>query len=145
VRAVPPDGLRVDRQLHPAGHPPQRHGHDAAAFKAEPRALCRSCHSPLIEQHPILVHQMEGTPRILIHGRTELPQGHPVIDQHPDIRFEQAQLRRNPFQPRPFLTEANPEYDSALAAEGVTCVTCHVREGTILTANRTGRADLYPA
>src|SRR5204863_619587 len=112
------------------------------AFKAEPRALCRSCHTPLIEQHPILVHQMEGTPRILIHGRTELPNGHPAIGQNTDIRLEQAHLRRDPSQPRPFLTETNPDYDSALAAEGVTCVTCHVREGTILTANRTGLSNV---
>lgn len=107
-----------------------------AAFKAEPRALCRSCHSPLIEQHPILVHQTDGAPRILINGRPRLPQGHPAIGPSSGGSVHGGRFHVNPFQPRPFLTEPNPEYDAGLAAEGVTCVTCHVREGTILTANR---------
>lgn len=114
----------------------------AAAFKAEPRVLCRSCHSPLIEQHPVLVHQMEGMPRVLIHGRSALPQGHPEISQGAGGQIAQGRFRRNPFQPLPFLTETNPDYDAALGAEGVTCVTCHVREGTILTANRKGLSNV---
>lgn len=91
----------------------------ASAFKSEPRFLCRSCHSPLMEQQPKVLLQADKNPHILLNGRQILPGGF-----------------------RPHLTEANPRYSKALAAEGVTCVTCHVREGTILTANPQARASV---
>ncbi|HEU4752878.1 MAG TPA: hypothetical protein VFU47_07190, partial [Armatimonadota bacterium] len=42
----------------------------------------------------------------------------------------------------PYLTEKNPQYDAALAKEGVTCVTCHVRDETILSGKPTGASNV---
>jgi hypothetical protein len=78
-----------------------------AAFAAEPRFVCRSCHSPLLEQHPRLLDRRARTPRLVA-----------------------------------VAARANPHYDAALATEGVTCVTCHVRDGTVLTAKPTAPADV---
>jgi len=97
----------------------------AAAFEAEPRFLCRSCHSPLQEQHPILAHRMDKAPTVLIQGEI-LPSGHPSLGRN--------------FAGTRFIREPNRRYDAALAREGVTCVTCHVREGTVLTSRPTGSA-----
>jgi hypothetical protein len=79
----------------------------AAAFAAEPRFVCRSCHSPLIEQHPTLLTAMPAKPQV-----------------------------------RPAGGKANPHYDAGLSKEGVTCVTCHVRDGAVLTAKPTAPADV---
>jgi hypothetical protein len=98
-----------------------------AAFKSEQRFVCRSCHSPLVEQHPTLIYQLERQPQVLLTGRT-LPQGHPHV----------GGAQQQPGVP-PFITEPNPRYDAALASEGVTCVTCHVRDGAVLTANAKSR------
>jgi hypothetical protein len=78
-----------------------------AAFAAEPRVLCRSCHSPLVQQHPTLLTQGPAIPRSVAVSGTP-----------------------------------NPHYDAALANEGVTCVTCHVRNGAVLTAKPTAPADV---
>jgi hypothetical protein len=78
-----------------------------AAFAAEPRVLCRSCHSPLVQQHPTLLTQGPAIPRSVAVNGTP-----------------------------------NPHYDAALANEGVTCVTCHVRDGAVLTAKPTAPADV---
>ena len=92
-----------------------------AAFKSEPRALCRSCHSPLLEQHPILISSLKRKPTVLITGFEMLP-----TSQH-----ERAHIK-----------EPNPDYNESLMREGVTCVTCHVRDGTVLTSNPTAAAGV---
>jgi hypothetical protein len=97
----------------------------AAAFKAEPRFLCRSCHSPLEEQHPVLLTRIQGDPKVLVHGASLA---------HVDA-FK-PQVHGLELQQRGFITEKNPKYDPHLAKEGVTCVTCHVRDETVLTSNR---------
>src|SRR3569833_3474227 len=71
-----------------------------AAFHSEPRFVCRSCHSPLQEQQPLLVHQIRAQPHLLING------GMPS-------HFSSAN--------RGAITEKNPHFDSGLATEGVTC------------------------
>lgn len=98
----------------------------AAAFQAEQRFVCRSCHSPLQEQHPRLVHQFRKAPNVLLHG-TEAPSG--------------ALLAREfgpQTHPGSFVVEPNRQYSATLATEGVNCAACHVREGTVLTAKPTG-------
>jgi hypothetical protein len=85
----------------------------AAAFRAEPRVLCRSCHSPLLQQHPRIVRQREPS---------WTPAAH-----------ERAQIRRTELG-QPYTLEPNPSYQGALVSEGVTCATCHVRGRTVLAA-----------
>jgi len=121
----------------------------AAAFKAEPRFLCRSCHSPLLEQHPKLLTRLDGDPRVLLNGQQmplsqQMPPSHPATDSPfpavttADLRTASGPMRvTGNLDGQPFLNDPNPRYDKALAAEGVTCVTCHVREGTVLTSNPT--------
>lgn len=82
----------------------------AAAFQSEPRALCRACHSPLREQQPMLVKRLTEPPKVLFTGALRM-------------------------WTMPAIVERNPKYDAKLSTEGVNCVTCHVREGTVLTAN----------
>jgi hypothetical protein len=111
----------------------------AAAFKAEQRVVCRSCHSPLEEQHPVLVHRLERNPRNLFTGQ-RLPDGHPDVDLRglPETPPHESRLMSGDIsfpEARPFIKEPNARFDKSLSMEGVTCVTCHVREGTILTAN----------
>lgn len=100
----------------------------AAAFEAEPRFVCRSCHSPLLEQQPKLVHQLRKKPKLLLHGE-EGPGSVARITQHGGDSVRGAHS---------FITETNASYQPSLAAEGVNCAACHVREGTILTARATG-------
>jgi hypothetical protein len=94
----------------------------AAAFKAEPRALCRSCHSPLKEQHPTLIFSLKDHPKVLLQGR-----------EGPAVQFPGE---------TPHVKEKNPHFDDGLQKEGVTCVTCHVREGTVLSSKPTGSANV---
>ena len=65
----------------------------ASAFKTEPRFLCRSCHSPLLEQQPKVLLQADRNPHVLLNGRS----------------FFHGEFR-------PHLTESNPRYSKALAA-----------------------------
>jgi hypothetical protein len=76
------------------------------AFDAEPRNFCRSCHSPLLAQHPKRLK-----------SPAELPTDAPLSEHF--AKFED-----------------NPQFDAALMEEGITCVTCHVRDGMILTSNK---------
>lgn len=95
-----------------------------AAFKAEPRALCRSCHSPLKEQHPTLIHALNEKPKVLVHGSL-MPFNH----------------GRFPGE-TPHVKEKNSHFDVSLQKEGVTCVTCHVREGTVLSSKPKASANV---
>jgi hypothetical protein len=103
----------------------------AAAFEAEPRFLCRSCHSPLMEQHPrIAPLQSAGAPR----GAPQVRESQPV-----------AGGAQPSSGPQPAVQEAgnpNPHYLEGLRSEGVTCVTCHVRDGTVLSAKPTASAGV---
>jgi hypothetical protein len=111
----------------------------ASAFKSEPRFLCRSCHSPLEEQHPTLVTRIHKKPATLVHGSmVGVPAA--VVAPAPGGRFHAFDPATRSFQP--FLTEKNPKYDAALVNEGVTCVTCHVRDETILSSKPTGSSKV---
>lgn len=100
----------------------------AAAFRSEPRFLCRGCHAPLLEQQPVLAHRMETPPTVLLSGG----QPAPAFEEGAGVH-----AFRTPEAP-PVVTEPNPRYRRELESEGVTCVTCHVREGAVLTAKPTG-------
>jgi RNase P subunit RPR2 len=109
-----------------------------AAFHAEQRFLCRSCHSPLIEQHPTLVYRMESRPSVLLHGSE--PQGDPATTAEFRAQLATQQMRAGGAFPA--VTEPNPHYNATLAREGVNCVTCHVRDGTVLTTKQSARTDV---
>lgn len=98
-----------------------------AAFEAEPRVLCRSCHSPLLDQHPKRIET--GSATRLVTTRAGSPGSGQTV-----ARRKQRHVTRRIVD--------NPAYNAALAKEGVTCVTCHVRDGTILTANGTAPAPV---
>lgn len=107
----------------------------AAAFKTEQRVLCRSCHSPLQEQHPQLVDQIREKPQIRLNGRHAPP---PSSTRPPrDAVHQQMQDGVSPA-----IFEPNPSYSASLASEGVTCVTCHVRDNTILTSRPHGSSNV---
>jgi hypothetical protein len=97
----------------------------AAAFKSEPRFLCRSCHSPLLEQHPLLVRSS------------------PSAGSQPVAPAQQLEVPTEQKGVQPMANavggDRNPHYSESLAREGVTCVTCHVREGTVLSSRPAGR------
>jgi hypothetical protein len=52
----------------------------------------------------------------------------PLVQQSPDLV---SYDNDNPFKP---ITTPNGAYDPTLHSEGVTCVTCHVRDGAVIAA-----------
>lgn len=100
-----------------------------AAFHSEPRFLCRSCHSPLIDQHPTLGAPFQATPPVTGPGPASAPE---TALSLPQSTISNVDPERKP----------NPRFNEALVKEGVTCVTCHVREGTILSSHATSTANV---
>jgi len=71
----------------------------AAAFKAEPRFVCRACHSPLIEQQPKLVFRRTKSPKVLVHGQMD-PRLHELGGRPGPLTLGAAAI-----------TESNPHFD----------------------------------
>jgi len=116
----------------------------AAAFQSEPRFLCRSCHSPLLQQHPVLnpalTTGLQPTAPAAPASGPAPPEATRVLtgETPPSATVpggpEEEQVQR---RLEAVGGVANPHYSEALMKEGVTCSTCHVREGTILSSRPT--------
>ena len=96
---------------------------------------CAACHGELVEAWSGSAHARLPSDALLDAARTDsrcLSCHLPLTVQHP------TRSVRDGGDPRTPVTGPNPDYEATLAMEGVTCATCHVRDGAVLGATAGG-------
>ncbi|AKJ05945.1 hypothetical protein ATI61_110309 [Archangium gephyra] len=94
---------------------------------------CESCHPEVYEAWTRSRHRRSLDNAVFLDGFAAEPHPRCVYCHAPLEEQAKAVLRRRPALLRERTLASVPR--ESLAHEGITCVTCHVREGVVLTAN----------
>jgi hypothetical protein len=94
---------------------------------------CESCHPDVYEAWTRSRHRQSLGNAVFLDGFAAEPHPRCVYCHAPLEQQAKAALRRRPALIRERTLASVPR--ESLAHEGITCVTCHVREGVVMTAN----------
>jgi hypothetical protein len=96
---------------------------------------CEACHTEVYEAWRQSRHRQSLDNAVFLDGFAAEPHARCVYCHAPLEEQAKAALRRRPALVRERTLASVPR--ESLAHEGITCVTCHVREGVVMTANPT--------
>jgi hypothetical protein len=103
---------------------------------------CEACHSEVHQAWSQSRHRHALDSPVFLEGFAAEPHARCIYCHAPLEEQAQAALRRRGALVRERSLASIPK--TSLAHEGITCVTCHVRDGVVMTANPQTTSDAHP-
>ncbi len=107
-----------------------------------PAKDCGSCHLEVYEAWSQSRHRFSLDNAVFLDGFAAEPHARCIYCHAPLEAQAKAALRQRASLVRERSMASVPA--ASLAHEGITCVTCHVRDGVVMTANSEARSDAHP-
>lgn len=102
---------------------------------------CESCHSEVYKAWSQSRHRRSLDNAVFLDGFAAEPHARCIYCHAPLEAQAKAALRQRASLARERSLSSVPA--ASLAHEGITCVTCHVRDGAVMTANPEARSDAH--